>query len=529
MAAEFYVSPVGNDNNDGSILSPWKTFDRAVRVSGGISSGDTVYFKAGIYKQPSFHFTPSGKNLYTKTIFKAYPKERAILTDSNGYPPNVSIDDYVRIDGLWIGGIRDQERNANHIMSFNIGGSPIGTGKEIINSTIFGFKGNGLNFGSSQYYVVKNNRLIRTGLCPLPPALYPSACSGGAHGMYFQGGYGGNEGTFAQHLIIDNNIVVNGDGYGITGWHGNRSDIIMRNFIGGHWQGLSSGGKELPTWHLVSNYTLMLNNVLFSFGNAGATYLQSAQTIYANNMHLPGLVRSGNFSQNLITKNAFQRGSGDIESIPYDGQDPFERMGTNKQVVEDSMAKLDKIFLSENIELIYKNNTIEELFDKISNYGKNPQGTLKSSGYPLLSYLPLPNIGWGTYFPDLEDFYWKMFEENSYVHFDRYEKISSGPVISIIKTVDKDQTGESKLIIWTTNAPSITRIIYWPTNDFRSYRVINDNELKTKHNVILTNLEPCQTPYTVVIVGRNSSRDNLTPSFKEDHFATMTPLGGCIR
>lgn len=44
--ATYYISQSsGNDNNDGSINSPWKTLSKL--SSAGLQAGDTVYFKRG--------------------------------------------------------------------------------------------------------------------------------------------------------------------------------------------------------------------------------------------------------------------------------------------------------------------------------------------------------------------------------------------------------------------------------------------------------------------------------------------------
>lgn len=45
-AKEFYVSPQGNDTNDGSITKPLETIQRAQELA---SSGDTVYIRGGLY------------------------------------------------------------------------------------------------------------------------------------------------------------------------------------------------------------------------------------------------------------------------------------------------------------------------------------------------------------------------------------------------------------------------------------------------------------------------------------------------
>ena len=42
----YYVSPIGNDFNQGTITSPWHTFQKALTIA---DAGDTVYFRGGNY------------------------------------------------------------------------------------------------------------------------------------------------------------------------------------------------------------------------------------------------------------------------------------------------------------------------------------------------------------------------------------------------------------------------------------------------------------------------------------------------
>jgi len=54
FSAEYYVSPNGNDNNNGSRRNPVETIKRAQELA---NSGDTVYIRGGRYtmKQSQIH------------------------------------------------------------------------------------------------------------------------------------------------------------------------------------------------------------------------------------------------------------------------------------------------------------------------------------------------------------------------------------------------------------------------------------------------------------------------------------------
>ena len=48
MAADYYVSPKGNDVSPGTKAQPWATLGKACAVAG---AGDTVYLGAGTYRE----------------------------------------------------------------------------------------------------------------------------------------------------------------------------------------------------------------------------------------------------------------------------------------------------------------------------------------------------------------------------------------------------------------------------------------------------------------------------------------------
>lgn len=68
LAAEYYVSPSGDDANNGSILTPFRTFDKGLQT---IQNGDTLFARAGTYRimeentvRPSFSRSGATENNY---------------------------------------------------------------------------------------------------------------------------------------------------------------------------------------------------------------------------------------------------------------------------------------------------------------------------------------------------------------------------------------------------------------------------------------------------------------------------------
>ena len=80
-AGEYYISPTGSDSNNGSIGSPWGTFDYAIDH---INGGDTLYVRGGTYDLDSRIRIQKGGASGNPINMWAYPGETPILDfDSN--------------------------------------------------------------------------------------------------------------------------------------------------------------------------------------------------------------------------------------------------------------------------------------------------------------------------------------------------------------------------------------------------------------------------------------------------------------
>lgn len=93
----FYISPTGDDSNEGSQKFPWKTFAKAART---LSAGETVLVMDGTYTEPEVLFKKSGTETQPITI-RAQNRHKAILSSTSGCSPNISIyASYVVIQGI---------------------------------------------------------------------------------------------------------------------------------------------------------------------------------------------------------------------------------------------------------------------------------------------------------------------------------------------------------------------------------------------------------------------------------------------
>ena len=333
---DYFVSVDGDDGSPGIESEPWRTIQKAIDT---ISAGDTVIIGDGIYLLDGVRFGPAGLNADNKTTFKAANGARPILTTPTGGPPGFDVQkNYVRIEGLWAGGIYAPGTNI-----FIGGGSAgLGWGKELVNNTFFGYEE--LGQGTSEWNLYQGNRFIHYG--------------GGTyqHGIYLSGGYLPN--PLAQHAIVDNNIFIGGGhgGYSIHGWHNWCSSVITRNFISGSNWGIVVDGSD----HLVAN------NMVWRLVGAIGAYLRGNKVVFVNNILANG-IRFANPRgvDGVIDTNAFlgetTEALGD-NIISVGEADITQALGVSATVLDATIASLETAF-ADTVVSIYANEDIEGLFD----------------------------------------------------------------------------------------------------------------------------------------------------------------------
>ena len=78
-AADYYVSPSGNDANNGtSVSSAWRTIAKA---NGVLRAGDTLYMRGGEYVDDPIVPSASGRS-GSPIVYTAYQTERPVLTSN---------------------------------------------------------------------------------------------------------------------------------------------------------------------------------------------------------------------------------------------------------------------------------------------------------------------------------------------------------------------------------------------------------------------------------------------------------------
>jgi hypothetical protein len=124
QATEYYVSPNGSDANAGTADLPWLTIQKAADT---LAAGDTVYIKAGTYKE---QVQPRNSGTDAQYItYSAYQNDVVILDGENTRPPSadrwgalfyIPGLSYIKVRGLrainstYAGFLAEQ--NAHHIV-----------------------------------------------------------------------------------------------------------------------------------------------------------------------------------------------------------------------------------------------------------------------------------------------------------------------------------------------------------------------------------------------------------------------------
>ena len=95
--SDFYVSPAGNDANDGSLATPWKTIQKAANT---VTPGSTVHVRAGTYTEVvTINVSGSASGMIT---FQNYPGETPVLDAASLTVPPGDAGMFLIIDKSYI-------------------------------------------------------------------------------------------------------------------------------------------------------------------------------------------------------------------------------------------------------------------------------------------------------------------------------------------------------------------------------------------------------------------------------------------
>lgn len=94
-ATEYYLSPNGSDNNNGTLDSPWQTLAYALSK---LSPGDTLYLRGGIYYENEIASSLQGAAA-APIIIQSYPGERAVVDGGVPYFKDAPNSEWELVNG----------------------------------------------------------------------------------------------------------------------------------------------------------------------------------------------------------------------------------------------------------------------------------------------------------------------------------------------------------------------------------------------------------------------------------------------
>lgn len=315
----------------GTIVDPF-TLDEAL-TSNSVNPGDTVYLRGGVYRQAlgGLWQFPGGTSRAPVT-WKAYEGERPVLSKETDIAPRIGIDDYVVLDGLWMGGrwplwetsetgfiTGSSNETGNHSIS-------MGAHCEIKNCTLFGYH-QGPQEGGGHHNTYSGNRFVR--------------CGRGSkhHGIYIA-----VSGEEDKQALVENNIFVNGQAVALHFWHHASHCIVRNNFLGKHDIPFAANGDGHNFHH----------NILWRDDYGREAQIEWPTNFTAHHLFIyrasdyTNAVRDGNLftdvycldCRNIETANA--RYGANVNIVEEGTEARY--LGVTRQRIDDAIAALDTIF-----------------------------------------------------------------------------------------------------------------------------------------------------------------------------------------
>jgi hypothetical protein len=138
VAGAFYVATTGNDNNAGTLASPWKTISHAAAATSGVGPGNIVYVRGGTYPE-SVSLAVSG-TATGQIVFQNYPGEKPVLDGTTLTPPTdqhglftIESRSYVTVSGFEV---RNYKTSSADAVPAGIWISGSGTNIKILNNIV---------------------------------------------------------------------------------------------------------------------------------------------------------------------------------------------------------------------------------------------------------------------------------------------------------------------------------------------------------------------------------------------------------
>ena len=292
----FYIAPGGSDSADGSIRHPWATIQHAADL---VAPGDTVYVAPGNYSAAVTTNT-SGTAAAPIKFISTVPWGPRHVTTAGGTSGSAWTNrgNYVVIQGFSFSGNSQCGINnmasytqiiGNHVYNNQNGSYGVQGGAGIDVEKYPASGTSGIGTGNLIIGNVVNN-------CGVPGVISSSQ----GHGIYIAD----------ANDVVQNNIVYNNSGTGITTWHAATNVTISNNLVWGNLDcGIQIGAGNAPGG-VVCNNSIVSNNIsinngagLVEEGLCGANNVFLNNCVYGNTRGQISL-ELGHIAKNTVTANA---------------------------------------------------------------------------------------------------------------------------------------------------------------------------------------------------------------------------------
>jgi hypothetical protein len=277
-----YVSPTGNDTNNGSFSRPWATIQHADAVA---KPGDTIIVLNGTYRG-NVVLASSGTSGEPIT-YKAQNKWGAKLvgTGSGAGSTVIGVNGgYIVIQNFDVTG-----SNANGIIlaySGSIASHNQAIGNYVHDMVVPCNSDSGTAIetgGGDNYNGISHNDMIGNLIVNITPY---GGCPGGHQAS----------GLFAEtpYSVIADNIVINA-GYGIQSWHAASNVAIVGNTLVNNLRSITVGAGDSP-YGRTNDYSLVQHNIVY---NSSTTAIAETGKTGPHNKYIDNLVYGGDISISL--------------------------------------------------------------------------------------------------------------------------------------------------------------------------------------------------------------------------------------
>ena len=320
----YYVSPAGNDGNDGSRAHPFTTIQKAADEA---QPGAIIHVLPGLYTQPIYSLAEG--TAQARITFVSDVKWGARIETQGTRSSWINNGDYVDIQNFDITGSGDIGINnygsfvriiGNHVHNYAASSCTSVGAAGIDNST------NGINH---------SNDVIGNVVDHIGPPL-PTYCN------LDQGIYNSTPGG-----SIVNNIVYQIAAFGIHNWHASAYETIANNLVFSCGRGgiLIAANETLADHFLVTNNMVIYNHQLgiYEYGTIGSHNSYLNNLVFGNPINV--LLKFGSAKKTLIANprlvNFRPDGSGDYHLSRYS---PAIGTGTTSGVPNTDIDGLNRSF-----------------------------------------------------------------------------------------------------------------------------------------------------------------------------------------